>query len=673
MEEELLTDIVHLLCEFQWLYDFPLTQIFVRDILSGIPDEWQRVFQTISLEDLNEIPGFKFQMDWPTSLKSYLERCQSLSLGNWLSNSRNKPTVFNNETAEEIKVQDTFSKGLSDKKRHEVTALVRLSKQIAVTTGCKCVIDIGSGMGYIDSLLHQELNIPVMGIESDENLVQRASTRQNRLSGSCKGVKYINWTLSDDEPSYEQVKELIRELISNEIYCNCCNSPQGHSNGKSIDSDQGSHCHMQGHNQNMESGSFKMPEPSNTQDTSYYISVDSGQGSGCRLQGNDQKEEGGSFVMIEPSLNKPSSTIMLLGLHSCADLSPLMIEIFKDSPEIKSLVLLSCCYHKMRQKGQIYHLNSQSSDSFCSKTTGALYMNTCNNFQNFPLSSGLKRIMEKKKFSVSVYGLRLAAQESGLRWSGFTQDDHLTHERNVAYRALLEAYCIQEGYVLKKRRRRCARKSKFTEFGKYLKTAIENYDFVPVTQKLDIAFDLGAVSKNIGLKKSPDHMPMENEAVSVENEHMPVENDQMLVEDYMPVENDHIPLKNNHIPMENDRIPVENYRMPEENHHTPMANAVMSNRSSVSECLNPTRSEYSVLCEHITLGLHSLQVKYSHLFPLIEGFSGLQLALQPVLEALVLIDRVAYLKELGFHKVGLERVFDEKVSPRSVALIAIKE
>ena len=76
--------------------------------------------------------------------------------------------------------------------------------------------------------------------------------------------------------------------------------------------------------------------------------------------------------------------------------------------------------------------------------------------------------------------------------------------------------------------------------------------------------------------------------------------------------------------------------------------------------------------DHIRDGLIKCYGDYVDLFDLIEPLTGLQLALQPVTEALVLLDRLAYLKERHFDKVWLKEVFDVAISPRNVALIAIR-
>ena len=39
--------------------------------------------------------------------------------------------------------------------------------------------------------------------------------------------------------------------------------------------------------------------------------------------------------------------ICLIGLHCCGDLTPTMLKLFTQSIELKALIVLGCCYHRM--------------------------------------------------------------------------------------------------------------------------------------------------------------------------------------------------------------------------------------------------------------------------------------------------------------------------------------
>jgi hypothetical protein len=61
----------------------------------------------------------------------------------------------------------------------------------------------------------------------------------------------------------------------------------------------------------------------------------------------------------------------------------------------------------------------------------------------------------------------------------------------------------------------------------------------------------------------------------------------------------------------------------------------------------------------------------AHLLPALETLIILQALFQPVAEALILVDRVVYLKENGL-SASLRQIFDDRISPRCFVTIAEK-
>lgn len=205
-------------------------------------------------------------------------------------------------------------------------------------------------------------------------------------------------------------------------------------------------------------------------------------------------------------------------------------------------------------------------------------------FLNFPMSQSLQEVFRQNNFQMSVYGLRLGAQKSGQDWCTETLEDHEYHMKNVAYRGILEAACVEDSLTLRKLRRRCVRKSGFTDFAEYKKNIFEKYKF-----------------HNVGSDETPTESDLDTEST-----------------------------------------------------------------------LNISEEEILNRNTHISATLDSCYENYKHYFPLIEPLTGLQLALQPVIEVMVQVDRLTYLKECGFSEVWLEKVFDGEVSPRNIALLAVR-
>ncbi|KAK4314769.1 hypothetical protein Pmani_013970 [Petrolisthes manimaculis] len=595
-ERKYLEDVVQLLQNVSWLYNFPLTQIFTRNVFKEMPKKWREVLFDLPLDVLNSIPQSisKVPSEWPLSLQNFLEECRRLSVHQLLSN------YPSHSSSKAVQIPPRFVHKISAKKKHEVAGVLRLVKNLAERTSSTHILDIGSGKGYIDSCLHETLKLTIVGAESEEKLVSSATERQTELAGQCPGVKHFIWSLADDEATLNTAREVIENLVKVKQPCTCfintCSRCQSLDSKQSVHVKKCSCCRK-----NMAQGT----------EVDHTLSVE-------RITVYKDTPGVWSALALSKSGNSLNNSCMLLGLHACADLSPIIMKMFRVSSQASSLVLLSCCYHKLKSQKKDSNMiggamtdKNEKLERVCSadpvRGTGSLsqkYGNGLSNeenieshscqesseneisdisadeFLNFPMSQTLRGILDQHQYQMTVFGLRLGAQESGLKWQNQTPEQHECHWKNVAFRGLLEVFCQQEGLTLKKCRRRCARKSLFVDLRDYAKTIKEHYEFVDTPQ-----------------------------SDTVQNSESGFENSEELI------------------------------------------SKALSNLENVME------KDYE---------------RHKHLFPLIEPFTGLQLALQPVIEGLVLLDRVTFLRECGFTNVWLEKVFKDELSPRNVALVALR-
>ncbi|XP_037951871.1 methyltransferase-like protein 25 [Teleopsis dalmanni] len=113
----------------------------------------------------------------------------------------------------------------------------------------------------------------------------------------------------------------------------------------------------------------------------------------------------------------------IIGLHACGDLTITSIKLFLQMSEVKSLIIMPCCYHKMQ-------------------------MNTSTTFTNFPLSKTLKsEVKMNTRFSQILNRpfLRLACQQTGERWRQCTELEHSVHAIEMFERAVAEAILNPDG------------------------------------------------------------------------------------------------------------------------------------------------------------------------------------------------------------------------------------
>lgn len=143
------------------------------------------------------------------------------------------------------------------------------------------------------------------------------------------------------------------------------------------------------------------------------------------------------------------TTQAIIGLHACADLTITSMKLFLYTPEVRHLIIMPCCYHKMQM---------------CATTL---------RFNNFPLSRSLKKVIavgeddnsdnEKKEQNgendsvINNYSrylnrpfLRLACQQTLKRWQNCTAEQHSRHGREMFLRAVAEALPRKETEIVVK-------------------------------------------------------------------------------------------------------------------------------------------------------------------------------------------------------------------------------
>lgn len=171
------------------------------------------------------------------------------------------------------------------------------------------------------------------------------------------------------------------------------------------------------------------------------LGIEGSEGHSERAEGRKNKNNSHNFDTVnlkiddsEECLKKCSSLVdsksCLVGLHCCGDLTPQLLDIFTKTERFSSLMLVSCCYHKM----------SPSKEGF----------------ERFPLSAKLKSAVSKsdKPFVFNGFMLRLGGQETVKRWLAMGVEEHEKHMNNVGVRAVLEKVAKDNNVELKKKKRK---------------------------------------------------------------------------------------------------------------------------------------------------------------------------------------------------------------------------
>ena len=101
------------------------------------------------VENRNELKMFD---NCPKELNEFISKSKRLR-------SALEPQFYGATRREELNVSKESSLRVSPKKQHEIETLVPFVKELCERNGCKCVIDIGSGLVSLFFYLFNEKNI----------------------------------------------------------------------------------------------------------------------------------------------------------------------------------------------------------------------------------------------------------------------------------------------------------------------------------------------------------------------------------------------------------------------------------------------------------------------------------------------------------------------------------
>lgn len=162
--------------------------------------------------------------------------------------------------------------------------------------------------GYVDFLLHHELGVRVLGVESESARVLKARSRHVKECGKeCSQLQYLVWQLQDDKETVLQAGAVVEQLVETS-------------------------------KQDTEKCACRIASNNSGEDM---IATDTDVSATGEAMAH-------SMSASSSILRDDRTSVTLLGLHACADLSPTMIRLFMCCSKISSMVLLSCCYHKLK-------------------------------------------------------------------------------------------------------------------------------------------------------------------------------------------------------------------------------------------------------------------------------------------------------------------------------------
>lgn len=394
--QDYLEKLVDFLYSISWMYKVLNTQYVKENVL----EDNRSFLSLLDLIDLNEFVSLKEpQNNHPQELQNLTESINFFRINFDIINTES--WKCNNQ-----------QKRMSVKKLYEIENMSKLINEVCkdeVTT----LVDLGSGLGYLDEYLHTSYGYKIIGLEGSKKNQEQAVRRQEKYYAESIGkVKHVHHfiTMESGEFILNQVDEL------NKVF----RDGKEEENKNDID--------MEVLEERM-----KMMELTK-EELSFSLSENE------KLSAlNDNKKFSGSSENYENSsgsnLNHHTSistenhqkltqefpTAALFGLHPCGDLSIVCIKLLLTIDRVKKLIFSPCCYHKMSGKDPEY-----------------------NEFNHYPLSQTVKKLQMKYPTNPFLRPfLRLAGQQSPIKFKEMSETEHFVHGKNMFERGVVEAILME--------------------------------------------------------------------------------------------------------------------------------------------------------------------------------------------------------------------------------------
>jgi hypothetical protein len=145
--------------------------------------------------DLHNLTSNSIESPLPLDLAGYLHRCHELPLSF---------TISEDVERDRISIADEVKRKMKAKKQHEVSRMGGTVNRQCYQFGCNCILDIGSGLGYLGHCLSTQCGLDVIEIEREGERVESANVRVG---------SHIKQSFSLSVDSTDQCRTKLQSLI----------------------------------------------------------------------------------------------------------------------------------------------------------------------------------------------------------------------------------------------------------------------------------------------------------------------------------------------------------------------------------------------------------------------------------------------------------------------------
>ncbi|CAG9796340.1 unnamed protein product [Diatraea saccharalis] len=161
---------------YDWLLDLYVLDFFQDDHWSKLPLAWRQSFDNIDPTTLgNVLCGQPVNIILPLSFLALKKAVDLLSIPRKQSISKKHITyVPDYSIGNHPRLKNLFLKHVKLKKRHEISLMAEIVKDVADQTKCKAVLDFGSGVGHLVRMLAYRYELHAAGLECQSQLTEEA-------------------------------------------------------------------------------------------------------------------------------------------------------------------------------------------------------------------------------------------------------------------------------------------------------------------------------------------------------------------------------------------------------------------------------------------------------------------------------------------------------------------
>ncbi|XP_012708126.2 protein RRNAD1 [Fundulus heteroclitus] len=351
-QRELAKRLTTFLAQYSHLTDSFIIEFFTENLWQTLPRPWQAVLQDLSypqtarlLLDASHDEDRRYPSVWPLSLLAFRATAHALAFPRECRPDRGRvagsqrPDEFLKNQSQSSLLGHIFRKHVKPKKQHEIRKLGTLVKQLCDQTGCRRVVDVGSGQGHLSRFLSFGLGLSVTAIEADHTLAAMAVKYDGELLWTLEKEKQKK-SCSFQPPEARSVPRHIAGWVN----------PRASWEAFIKQLEYANHA-MEG--AQTSSAPSKKRRADLTQTDGLWLSSDRSEREQMPSEGrccSDIRTFSEEARDAEETRLLDYPHFVLTGLHACGDLSATLLRHFVSCPQVRGITSVACCYMKITTK-----------------------------------------------------------------------------------------------------------------------------------------------------------------------------------------------------------------------------------------------------------------------------------------------------------------------------------